>query len=48
LSSIFGKLLSEIEFEFLRNSKYLVEFEDGAGNQKKRLGEAEALPSIHA
>ncbi len=44
----FGKLLGEIEFEFLRNSKYLVEFEDRAGSRKKRLGEAEASPSIHA
>jgi hypothetical protein len=44
----FGKLLSEIEFEFLQNSKYLVEFEDRAGSRKKRLGEVEASPSIHA
>ncbi len=46
-SSNFGKLLGEIEFEFLRNSKYLVELEDRAGSRKKRLGEAEASPSIH-
>ena len=44
----FGKLLGKIEFGFLRNSKYLVEFEDRAGSRKKRLGEAEASPSIHA
>jgi hypothetical protein len=44
----FGKQIGKIEFEFLRNSKYLVEFEDRAGSRKKRLGEAEASPSIHA
>jgi hypothetical protein len=47
-SLIFGKLLGEIELEFLRNSKYLVEFEDRAGIRKKRFGEAEASPLIHA
>ncbi len=32
---IFGKLLGEIEFEFLRNLKYLVEFEERARIRKK-------------
>jgi hypothetical protein len=45
---IFGKLLGEIEFEFLRNLKYLVEFEERARIRKKRLVEAKASPSIHA
>ncbi len=45
---IFGKLLGEIEFEFLRNLKYLVEFEEGVDLGKKKLVEAEASPSIHA
>ncbi len=45
---IFGKLLGEIEFEFLGNLKYLVEFEERARIRKKRLVEAEASPSIHA
>ena len=47
-SSIFGKLLGMIEFEFLRNLKYLVVFEVRAWIRKERLVDAEASPSIHA
>jgi hypothetical protein len=32
---IFGKLLGEIEFEFLQNLKYLVEFEERVDSGKK-------------
>jgi hypothetical protein len=34
-SSIFGKLLGEIEFEFLRNLKFEFEFEDELASEKK-------------
>ncbi len=48
---IFGKLLGEIEFESLRNLKYLVEFEERVDSGNKKLVEAEASPlflvSIH-
>jgi hypothetical protein len=32
---IFGKLLGKIKFEFLRNLKYLVEFEERVDSGKK-------------
>jgi hypothetical protein len=42
----FYKLLREIEYEFLRHLKYLVEIEEHARIREKRLVEAEASPSI--
>ncbi len=42
----FYKLLREIEHEFLRHLKYLVEIEEQARIREKRLLEAEASPSI--
>jgi len=45
---VYQKLLGEVDAEFVRNLKVLVDFEGSNMNDKKSLVDADASPSIQA